>query len=241
MLKQKGRGAIDHESDLNSGIIVAKWMDNNAVHVASDFVGVEPIGTVKRWSGEQKSKIDVECPQLVLFFNKGMGGVDLADMLISLYRISCKTRRWYLKIFWHLVDIAKVNSWLLYRRHGDVMKIPKGQRKSVVDFTMSIAEALICAGKTTYESATPKRVGRPKKRSLEEATQPNKPGRRPTMPLPCSDTQYDQMSHWPEPSNDKQGRCRHCKYGFSKIYCSKCRVCLCLRYGKDCFLEYHTK
>ena len=34
VLKQKGRGAIDHKSDLYSGIIVAKWMDNNAVHVA---------------------------------------------------------------------------------------------------------------------------------------------------------------------------------------------------------------
>ena len=82
MLKQKGRVAIDHQSDLISGNIVAKWMDNNAVHVASNFVGVEPIGTVKRWSGEHKSKIDIECPQLVLFYNKGMGGVDLADMLI---------------------------------------------------------------------------------------------------------------------------------------------------------------
>ena len=29
--------------------------------------------------------------------------LDLADMLIALYRISMKTRKWYLKIFWHLI------------------------------------------------------------------------------------------------------------------------------------------
>ena len=46
-----------------------------------------------------------------------MGGVDLADMLISLYRVKVKTKRWYIKVFWHLIDISKVNAWNLYRRH----------------------------------------------------------------------------------------------------------------------------
>ena len=80
------------------------------MHVASNFVGVEPVGKVKRWSGVDKCKKEIDCPQLVLCYNKGMGGVDLADMLIALYRIPSKTRRWYIKIFWHLVDIAKVNA-----------------------------------------------------------------------------------------------------------------------------------
>ena len=46
-----------------------------------------------------------------------MGGVDLADMLISLYRVKVKTKRWHIKVFWHLIDISKVNAWNLYRRH----------------------------------------------------------------------------------------------------------------------------
>ena len=46
-----------------------------------------------------------------------MGGVDLANMLISIYQIPIKTHGWYIKVFWHLVDIAKVNGWIIYRKY----------------------------------------------------------------------------------------------------------------------------
>ena len=82
-LKRKGRGSLDYKSDMNSGIIVAKWYDNNAVHIASNFVGIEPMGTMERWSPQDKERKEIPCPQLVLQYNKGMDGFDLADMLIS--------------------------------------------------------------------------------------------------------------------------------------------------------------
>ena len=56
---------MDFKSDLTSGLIVAKWMDNSAVHVASNFVGVQPIGHIKRWSHDEKRKKEIDCPQLV--------------------------------------------------------------------------------------------------------------------------------------------------------------------------------
>ena len=46
-----------------------------------------------------------------------MGGADLVDMLTKLYRIEVKTIRLCIKVFWHVIDIDKVNSWLLYRCH----------------------------------------------------------------------------------------------------------------------------
>ena len=95
---------------------MAKWQDNKSVLVASNYVGTEPIGEMKRWDKKSKSHQDIPCPQIILAYNKNMGGVDLADMLIALYRIRMKTRRWYIKIFWHMIDICKVNAWNLYRR-----------------------------------------------------------------------------------------------------------------------------
>ena len=99
-----------------------------------------------------------------------MGGVDLADMLISLYRIPVKTHRWYIKVFWHLVDIAKVNGWLLYRRHCDQIGIPKRSRMTLLNFTEELSEALIHARKPVK---TPSR-GRPTKRSLQTDEQKDK-------------------------------------------------------------------
>ncbi|KAL3266232.1 hypothetical protein HHI36_010413 [Cryptolaemus montrouzieri] len=54
-----------------------------------------------------------------------MGGVDLADMLIALYRSHYKSKRWYMGIFSQLVDICMNNGWLLYRKQMDAMGQPK--------------------------------------------------------------------------------------------------------------------
>ena len=111
---------------------------------------------------------------------------------------------------------------------------------SLLSFIASIAESMINANKVQPVASTPK-PGRPKKRSNcgEEDAKSPKMGRRPTVTLPCKETQYDQESHWPV--KERRGRCRHCKDGYSTIYCSKCKICLCLRDGRNCFVEYHNK
>ena len=243
-LKRKGRGSLDYKSDMNSGIIVAKWYDNNAVHIASNFVGIEPMGTMERWSPQDKERKEIPCPQLVLQYNKDMGGVDLADMLISLYRIPFKTKRWYLKVFFHCLDIAKVNSWLLYQRHCDENSIAKKQRMALLDFSVDVADSLISANKVATTNPTPARPGRPEKRKSNEGNpKPAKVGRKANVPIPNDDVRFDQTSHWPEPEKEKEKRqhCCYCKDGFSQVYCSKCRVCLCLRSGRNCFKKFHNK
>ena len=91
-MKKAGRGATDFKLEVNTGVIIVKWMDNNAVHIASNYVGVEQFGSAERWSKNKNEKVKVQCPQLIAQYNKGMGGVDLADMLMALYCISlCST------------------------------------------------------------------------------------------------------------------------------------------------------
>ena len=90
---------MDYRCDGNSGIIAVKWVDNSVVNLSSNFVGIEPMSKVERWCSKEKIRKDIPCPQIVKEYNKSMGGVDLADMLLSLYRIPCKTKRWYQKIF----------------------------------------------------------------------------------------------------------------------------------------------
>lgn len=57
------------------------------------------------------------CPQIVKHYNRHIGGVDLADMLIALYQSSIKSHRWYLNIFSQILDICINNGWLLRRRY----------------------------------------------------------------------------------------------------------------------------
>ena len=47
-------------------------------------------------------------------------------MLISLNRMKITVRkRWYLKITFHCIDIAKTNGWVLYRCNCDLLRTPK--------------------------------------------------------------------------------------------------------------------
>ena len=238
-LKKSGRGSLDYRSDLNTGVIIAKWQDNNAVYIASNFVGIEPMGSVERWCPKEKARKKIQCPQLISSYNSGMGGVDKADMLISLYRITVKTRRWYQKIFWHCVDIAKVNASLLYHRHCDKLAVPKRQQLSLLKFSTAIADGLVSANKV-QPAATPSKPGRPTKRKSCDTETPAKCGKKPTVPMPEGNSRFDQIGHWPEHQSNR-GRCRHCENGYSQVFCSKCKVCLCLRNGRNCFKEFHMK
>ena len=71
---------------------MVEWVDN-VVQVVSNFVGIEPMTSTERWCKKEKKRKDIPCPQIVKQYNKSMGGVDLVDILIPVYKIPCKTKR----------------------------------------------------------------------------------------------------------------------------------------------------
>lgn len=235
-LQSNGRDSVDYRSDVNSGIIIVKWLHNGPVHLVSNFVGVEPLTAVERWSKEHKKRVPIPCPQVVKEYNKGMGGVDLADMIIALYRITVKTRRWYIKVFWHCIDICKVNAWILYRHHCAEQGISKKNQKSLLKFVLELADMLISVNKAAPSDHNLGKAGRPPKRKSLEVGD-SKLGRKPVTPSPNDAVRTDQYGHWPI-FQDK-GRCRKCKTGYSRVFCSKCKICLCLTSQRNCFLEFH--
>ena len=46
-------------------------------------------------------------------YNKHMGGVDKNDQLKSYYSIICRSKKWWPRIFFELVDRYVVNSYIL--------------------------------------------------------------------------------------------------------------------------------
>jgi hypothetical protein len=64
----------------------------------STYVDHTPAGTVKRFSASEKKVVDVTTPSIVREYNAVMGGVDLKDMFLSLYRIDRRSKRWYVRI-----------------------------------------------------------------------------------------------------------------------------------------------
>ena len=58
-----------------------------------------------------------------------MGQVDLSDQLIGKYNVLRKVNRWWKTIFFHLIDIASVNSYILLKACQTKYKIEKLKRK----------------------------------------------------------------------------------------------------------------
>ena len=61
--------------------------------------GNRPKKTTEQWVKKDQARKEIPCPQIVKAYNKSMSSVDLADMLISLYRVEVITRRWYINVF----------------------------------------------------------------------------------------------------------------------------------------------
>lgn len=82
----QGRGAHDMAIDANSGAAVVGWLDKKKISFVSNYVAVEPVEKCTRWVKSLNKRIEIERPAIVAEYNQFMGGVDLADMLIELYR-----------------------------------------------------------------------------------------------------------------------------------------------------------
>ena len=114
-LKKRGRGSYDEFVREDGQISILKWMDNRSVLMASTASGARPIHRVRRWDKKNKTYIDVEQPKSIHNYNMSMGGVDLSDRMISFYRIGTRTKKWPVRVFFHFIDLAVVNSWIEYR------------------------------------------------------------------------------------------------------------------------------
>lgn len=58
----------------------------------------------------KKTNIEINYPMLINEYIKHMGEVNLLDSQIGKYKIQFRCRKWYLHLFYHLIDVSVVNS-----------------------------------------------------------------------------------------------------------------------------------
>jgi len=115
VMKKEPSGSYDVALDRKSDICLVRWHDSKVVTVASTYVEVKPLQKAKRYSSQEKKRIEVDQPKIVHTYNYGMGGVDCLDQNLSCYMIQYKSKKWYWPIFRFCLDMSVQNAFQLYR------------------------------------------------------------------------------------------------------------------------------
>lgn len=140
MQKKKERGYFEKQFDKEGEVLVVRWKDNKAV--ATNYSDVTPIEKAKRFSRKQQGKISIPIPRLYCEYNRNMGGVDLLDKQISLYRTRIRSKKWWWPIFTQFLDVAIVNTWRLYQVvHPEENVSVLDIRREIVQTYLSIPKA----------------------------------------------------------------------------------------------------
>lgn len=61
-----------------------------------------------------------------------MNAVDHSGQLLATNSVNCKSMRWWKALFFHLIDVAVVNSFLLLRDHQNIFLIMKPRRGQLI-------------------------------------------------------------------------------------------------------------
>ena len=202
-LKEEGRRSFDDSVDLNSGCCIVRWFDKKPVQLALDYVFIDPMDSVQRWSKSERKMISVPRPHIVKKYNASMGGVDLFDMFQSLYRMDHKSKRWYIRIFYWILASSVMNAWLRYQKDYVILD-KKGQfhdnrdkNLTLIQFSVEVSSVLMKNAKLTPK----KRVGRHAlndiSSSLDKSFSPKRPTKAPDLREVIPDIKYDKHEHWP--------------------------------------------
>ena len=144
-MKSSLRGGIDLKVSAEKDICVSRWLDNGVVTLASTFADVEQIDEVRRWSKSAKEHIMVDPPHFIGVYNHYMGGTDKIDYIISLNRITAKTRKWPVRMFFHFLDLAVVSSSSDYRSFELDYGTLKSNISDILTFRNEVGRALTMA------------------------------------------------------------------------------------------------
>ena len=141
--RKKKRGMMRWER--NSNVLTVQWIDCKPVSLLTTIDSANEKVEVKRRTKKDGKFQEVNVPQPLAFhrYNQYMNAVDRSDQMLANYNIYCKCYKWWKALFFHMIDIAVVNSYILFQEHRrsntDNTALHRKNTYSVVDFR----EALI--------------------------------------------------------------------------------------------------
>jgi len=182
-----------------------RWNDNAPVTMVSSILGDKPMSTARRYNRTAKKYIEVPQPDVVLQYNRNMGGVDRFDQNLNHLRISVGGKKWYWQIITWLLDASMQNAWQLHKKAGGSLTALEFRREVVCYLLMEAAAV---------------------SRNNSGSGRQTRPGE--------ADLRYDNVGHYPVIRKNQRQVCKFdgCTTR-CQVWCEKCNRCVCIYHFKD--------
>ena len=109
-------------------------MDKRPVAVLSTIHDASMTTISRRSRSAVRGVETIRKPHMIVQYNMYMGGVDIADQLVTYYRFCHHSKKWWKRAFFHLLEVCVVNAYILYSSTNKV---------SHLDFILTTAKQLL--------------------------------------------------------------------------------------------------
>ena len=123
---------------IDDDVMALKWMDTRPVAMLTTVHDDSVVTKQRRTRSVQGGVEDICKPVVVECYNEFMGGVDTGDQLLSYYGFSHRTLKWWRRAFFHLIEVAIVNAYIMY-----LMTPCEGRRLTHKEFRIQLAKELL--------------------------------------------------------------------------------------------------
>lgn len=115
--KKLERGSMRWDRD--GPCLAIQWKDNKVVSMITTIDNANDHGQVNRKAKTNNvwRQVSVNQPSAIKRYNNYMNGVDRSDQILATQNVLRKCMRWWKTLFFHAIDIAVVNSFILFKEH----------------------------------------------------------------------------------------------------------------------------
>lgn len=207
------------EQMISFKVTALKWMDKRPVVMLSSIHDSSMVAKRRRSRLAPGGTDEVMKPKMIEEYNNKMGGVDKSDQLLSYYGFPHRTVKWWKRAFYHLVDLAIVQAYTLYRQSSQA-----GRHLSHQQFRIQLAKELLhSAGEVAMSQVSPH--SHPPIAWLTERHFPDR-------------TELNANGKFLQPDCVVCSRKRGSPRKTTSYICKQCDLPMCIT---PCFELYHTK